>query len=114
MSDLNLTGALILIIHNDSLLLLHDKAFNYRDLNGKLKFSWTIPGGTREIGDSIATTAMKELFEESKGLLYIHETYFVQAESVGAFADIDTSSKSFFLLFFLTCGSQYIFLLICI
>ena len=69
-SDAEIKGALVFMIYESNLILVFDKTFN------KPIGQWTIPGGGRDKGDSIAKTAQKELMEETKGLLYIPEEVF--------------------------------------
>jgi len=82
-------GALVLLIHNEDVILLHDTAFSSNP-----NYGWSIPGGKRKPGDSIALTAQKELFEETKGLLYIDEKYFRKAENAGMYSDFEVSCGS--------------------
>lgn len=77
-------GAFVMITFQDYFIYVFDKMF---DVDKNPPGKWTFPGGKQENDDSLAFTATKELFEETKGLLLIDEDIFIKAERAGAFTD---------------------------
>lgn len=86
------TGAMVLLITNDFIFMVHDSLFSCTDIfTGKVEHQWTLPGGARNgIAESLAMCASRELLEESRGLLFIPPPFFEQCELIGACHDIET------------------------
>ena len=93
----SITGALCVIeCQGGGLILVLDRLFQQKVTccigETSTESLWTLPGGSREDKgkESLAYTASRELFEETRGLLLIPPSYFEYCEAIGACCDIAT------------------------